>query len=40
MEKKFQDLNMLENKKFKGYFLFNKEGNKILQKKLEIVDNV
>jgi 8-oxo-dGTP diphosphatase/2-hydroxy-dATP diphosphatase len=30
----------LEDKKFKGYFLFDKEGNKILKKELEIVDKI
>jgi len=30
----------LEDKKFKGRFLFDKEGNKVLQKELEIVDNI
>jgi 8-oxo-dGTP diphosphatase/2-hydroxy-dATP diphosphatase len=30
----------LEDKKFKGYFLFDKDGNKILHKKLEIVNNI
>jgi len=30
----------LEGKKFKGYFLFNKEGSKVLQKKLEIINEI
>lgn len=28
----------LADKKFKGYFLFDKDGNKILHKKLEVID--
>jgi len=30
----------LADKKFKGYFLFDKEGNKILEKKIEVVDKI
>lgn len=30
----------LEDKKFKGSFLFDKDGNKVLQKKLEVVVNI
>lgn len=30
----------LADKKFKGYFLFDKEGNKILRKNLEVVDKI